>query len=166
MVSLTYAVRVSCCPLNFVAEPIVIETGKVIDAGPAERPSPEVVMEDLQRLIVLRPTDPVTGALVGPPRSAQYAAYREALVDIADIYGGIGNFEEAMRDSGIRPEQEIAKAAPPAVPNPMAGPPAPATLQQFAQTMMGPGPLPAAAGAPQNAGPPGDVTRTRAGPRI
>ncbi len=147
-----------------MAEPIVIETGKVIDAGPAERPSPEVVMGDRQRLIGLRPpTDPVTGMMVFD--TPQAAEYREALRDIVERYGSIESFQEAMRDSGTGQGPRLASAAAPDVPgsyslangpsppNPVAGLPAASSLAAFAQKMMAPGSDPAAAGVVQNAGP-------------
>ena len=149
-----------------------------------EKLSPKEILEDVQHLIALRPTDLVTGTLMGPPHSVEYVAYRKALQDIAGLYDGVANFQDAMRDSGINPEQEIARAAAPVVPNVMAGPPAEMNLARFAADMMmaqGPqgapgaaapgmadpmqprGPLPAAGGMAQNAGLPGSVPRRGTG---
>lgn len=105
--------------------------------------------------------DPVTGEMVYATRQA--AQYREALQDIVDRYGTIESFQDAMRDSGMTPEQEIAKAAPPVVPSVTAGPPAAASLAEFAQSMMAPSPLPVTAGAAQNAGPPALIPRRGTG---
>ncbi len=154
-------------------------------------PLPEEVMQDVRRLIARRPpTDPATGEMVYHTRQA--AEYREALLDIVDRYGDIESFKEAMRDSGVRPEQELAAAAAPAVPNVMAAPSAGASLMQFARNMMASGPpinpnaqgpqgapggavpgmpasmqpggsTPAVAGVVQNAGPPALVPRRGTG---
>lgn len=141
----------------------MIDKTTVIDARPTERPSPEVVMRDRQNLIALRPpTDPVTGRMVyDTPQAAQY---RKALLDIVDRYGSLEDFKEALQEFAAGPGPQTATAAAPVVPgqpglangppppNPMTGPPAAASLAQFARSMMAGGPLPAAAG---NAGLPG-----------
>ena len=102
-------------------------------------PVPAEVMQDVERLLALRPpTDPATGSMIyDTPQAAQY---RKTLLDIAGLYDGMENFKKAMRDSGIGPEQELAKAAAPAVSNVIAGPPAEVNLARFAQNMMAPGP--------------------------
>ena len=125
-------------------------------------PLPEEIMQDVRRLVALKPpTDPATGLTVY--HTPQAAQYRDALQGIVDRYDSIENFQEAMRDSGVRPEQELAEAAPPAVPSFMAAPSAEASLAQFAQAMMAPGPLPAAPMPAQNAGVPALVPRRSTG---
>lgn len=131
-------------------------------------PSPREVMQDLQHLIALRPTvDPMTGQPM-PQTKGQAREYREALLDIVDRYGNMEAFQKAAGlpspGSAPAPAPQLASAASPSPPNSTATPATNGALAKFAVDMMGPGPLPAAAGAPQNAGPPGLMPRTRAGP--
>ena len=139
-------------------------------APPNPVPPQREVMQDLQHLMALRPTvDPMTGQPM-PQTKGQAREYREALLDIVDRYGDMEAFQKAAGlpspGSAPAPAPQLASAASPSPPNSTATPPPHVSLARFAADMMGPNPLPAAAGAPQNAGPPGDVTRTRAGPRI
>ena len=166
MVSLTYAARVSCYQRNFAAELDRDCNGHCDRHGrlmtgtpPGPMPPSEETMQDVQRLIALKPpTDPVTGLMQYDTRQA--AQYRHALQDIVDRYGSVESFQDAMRDSGMTPEHQLAKAAPPAAPNVMAAPSAEASLAQFAQDMMAPGRPPATVG---NAGPPALLPRRDSG---
>ena len=143
----------------------MIDDATLIDARPTERPSPEVVMQDRQNLIALRPpTDPATGMMVyDTPQAAQY---RKALQSIVSRYGDMESFKDALKKLAAGPGPRLASAASPGVPDQpglangppapnMAAPPAAPSLAQFARSLMGPGP-PAAAG---NAGPPGLMPR-------
>ena len=136
---------------NFATGLIVLATDTATDTR-----TPEETRQDVHRLLALRPpTDPVTGLMIYDTRQA--AQYRKALQGIVRRYGTIESFQDAMRDSGIRPEQQLAKAAAPVVPNVMAGPPAlsaEASLARFAQSMMAPGP-PINPNAPGPQGAPG-----------
>lgn len=123
-------------------------------------------MQDLQRLLALRPTvDPLTGQPMRQTKG-QAREYREALRDIVDRYGDMETFQKAAGLPGSASGPQPASVASPSPPNFTATPPPRVSLARFAQDMMAPGPLPAAAGAPQNARPPGLMPRTRAGPAI
>ena len=137
-------------------------------------PVPAEVMEDVQRLLALRPpTDPMTGLMIYDTRQAH--EYREALRDIVDRFGDIESFKEAMLNSGAGQGPQLPSAASsdapgsyslangPPPPNPVAGPPAASSLAAFARDMISSGPLPAAAGAAQNAGPPAIIPRRSTG---
>ncbi len=127
-------------------------------------PVPAEVMQDVQRLIALRPpTDPATGLMQYDTEQAH--EYREALRDIVDRYGTMEDFQEAARlpDPGAVSGPQLASAASPGPPGFTATPPAEVSLAQFAQGLMAPGPLPAAAGVAQNAGLPAVIPRRGTG---
>ena len=137
-------------------------------ATAADTRSPEEVLRDVQHLIALRPpTDPVTGMMVYDTRQA--AEYREALLDIVASYGTMKDFQETARlpDPAVVSGPQPALADSPGPPGFTAVPPAtspPAvSLARFASDMMAPGPLPGAAGAAQNAGPPAVIPRRGTG---
>ena len=121
-------------------------------------------MEDLQRLTALRPpTDPATGMMQYDTEQAH--EYREALQGIVTRYGSIENFQEAARlpDPAAVSGPQLASVDSPGSPGFTAAPSAEVTLARFAQDMMAPGPLPGAASAAQNAGPPALIPRRGTG---
>ena len=131
---------------------------------PGPMPSPEEVRQDVQRLIALRPpTDPATGVMYYDTEQAH--EYREALRDIVDRYGTMEDFQEAARlpDPAAVSGPQLASAAAPGPPGFTATAPPGVTLARFAQDMMAPGPLPGAAGAAQNSGPPALMPRRSTG---
>lgn len=135
---------------------------------PGPMPSPEETMQDVQRLIALRPpTDPATGLMHYD--TGQAHEYREALRDIVHRYGSIEEFQKAagLPDPAGPPGPPPGAAASPGPPNftatPPATPPVGVSLARFASDMMAPGPGAGAAGAAQNAGPPALMARRGTG---
>ena len=136
----------------------------ILTASAADTRSPEEVLRDVQRLIALKPpTDPATGLMYYNTKQA--AEYREELREIVSRYGDMETFQKAagLPDPAAASGPQLAPVTAPGPPNFTAAPSAEVTLARFAQSMMAPGPLPAAPGVAQNAGPPALIPRRGTG---